>query len=336
VTPGRRLRHHDRVTDRAIRIHEHGGPEVLRLEEVEIPDPGPGQVRIRHTAIGVNLRDTYDRTGLYPLSLPATLGVEVAGVVEAVGDGAGFREGDRVAYCGDPLGGYATAGVYPADRLVVVPDEISDEDAAALLLKGLTGWFLFRRVRRVRAGETILFHAAAGGVGLIACQWALHLGVRLIGTAGTPEKAEVARSNGAAEVILYREEDVPARVRELTGGRRVPVVYDSVGRDTWIASLDCLEPFGLMVSYGNASGPVEGVRLLDLATRGSLFATRPRLADYTAAAEDLRAGAEELFGLVRDGAIRAVIGQRFRLDEAAEAHRALESRATTGSTILIP
>jgi NADPH2:quinone reductase len=322
--------------ERAIRIHEHGGPEVLRLEEIEIPDPGPGEVRIRHTAIGVNLRDTYDRTGLYPLSLPATLGVEVAGLVEAAGDGAGFREGDRVAYCGDPLGGYATAGVYPADRLVEVPDGISDEDAAALLLKGLTVWFLFGRVRELRGGETILFHAAAGGVGLIACQWARHLGVRLIGTAGSPEKAQVARSNGAAEVILYREEDVPARVRQLTSGTGVPVVYDSVGKDTWMASLDCLEPFGLMVSFGNASGPVDGVRLLDLAVRESLFATRPRLADYTASTEDLRAGAAELFDLVLGGAVRATIGQRFRLDDAAEAHRALESRGTTGSTILLP
>jgi NADPH2:quinone reductase len=226
--------------------------------------------------------------------------------------------------------------VYPADRLVEVPDGISDEDAAALLLKGLTVWFLLRRVHEVRSGETILFHAAAGGVGLIACQWARHLGVRLIGTAGSREKADAALAQGASEVILYREEDVPARVRELTEGAGVPVVYDSVGRDTWVASLDSLRPRGLMVSFGNASGPVEGVRLLDLASRGSLYATRPRLADYTATTEDLRAGAGELFDLVLGGVIRATIGRRFPLAEAAEAHRALEARSTTGSTILSP
>jgi NADPH2:quinone reductase len=323
--------------DRAIRIYEYGGPEVLRLEEVEVPDPGPGQVRLRHSAIGVNFRDTYDRTGLYPLSLPASLGVEVAGVVDAVGEGVtDLRVGDRGAYAGEPMGAYATAGVYPADRVVPLPDGVTDEDAAALLLKGLTVWYLFRRIRELRSGETLLFHAAAGGVGLIACQWARHLGVRLIGTAGSHEKADTAMSHGAAEVILYREEDVPSRVRALTDGAGVPVVYDSVGKDTWIASLDCLSPRGLMVSFGNASGPVEGVRLLDLATRGSLFATRPILAHYTATTEELRAGADELFELVEAGVIRATIGQRFPLAEAAQAHRALESRATTGSTILIP
>ena len=325
------------MTERAVRIYDHGGPEVLRLEEIEIPQPGPGQVRLRHAAIGVNFRDTYDRTGLYPLSLPAGLGVEVAGVVEAVGEGVTeLGEGDRAAYAGEPMGAYSTAGVYPADRVVAVPDGVTDEDAAAVFLKGLTVWFLFRRVRELRSGDTILFHAAAGGVGLIACQWARHLRVRLIGTAGSREKADTAREHGAAEVILYREEDVSTRVRELTGDGGVPVVYDSVGRDTWIASLDSLQPMGLMVSFGNASGPVEGVRLLDLAARGSLFATRPRLADYTAAREDLLAGAAELFELVRTGVIRATMGQRFPLAEAAQAHRALESRATTGSTILIP
>jgi NADPH:quinone reductase len=325
------------MSDHAIRVYEHGGPEVLRYEAVDVPAPGPGEVRVRHSAIGVNLRDTYDRTGLYPLPLPAGLGVEVAGVVEAVGaDVDGFRQGDRVAYAGEPSGAYATAGVYPADRLVAVPDGVGDEGAAALLLKGLTVWMLFHRVREVRPGETILFHAAAGGVGLIACQWARHLGIRLIGTAGSAEKADLALAHGATEVIRYREEDVPARVRELTAGAGVPVVYDSVGKDTWIASLDSLSPMGLMVSFGNASGPVDGVRLLDLASRGSLFATRPRLADYTAEREELVAGARELFDLVLGGAVRATIGQRFPLAEAAEAHRALEARATTGSTILIP
>lgn len=325
------------MTERAIRLYEYGGPEVLRLEEVEIPDPGPGEVRLRHTAIGVNFRDTYDRTGLYPLDLPASLGVEVAGVVDWVGEGVSdFREGDRVAYSGDPIGAYATAGVYPADRLVTVPDGIADEDAAALLLKGLTVWYLFRRLRELRPGETILFHAAAGGVGLIACQWARHIGARLIGTAGSREKADMALARGAAEVILYRDEDVPSRVRDLTDSAGVPVVYDSVGKDTWIASLDCLSPRGLMVSFGNSSGPVEGVRLLDLTSRGSLFVTRPTLSHYTATTEELRAGAAELFELVQAGVIRASIGQRFPLADAAEAHRAMEARSTTGSTILNP
>lgn len=325
------------MTDRAVRLYEHGGPDVLRFEEIEVGDPGPGEVRVRHSAVGVNFRDVYDRIGLYALTLPSGIGVEAAGVVEAVGPGVvGLRVGDRVASFSEPFGAYATARCFPADRLVPIPDGISDEDAAAVLLKGLTVWFLFRRVREVRSGETILFHAAAGGVGLIACQWARHLGARLIGTVGSREKADAALAHGAAEVIRYREEDVPARVRELTDGSGVPVVYDSVGRDTWIASLDSLAPRGLMVSFGNASGPVEGVRLLDLATRGSLYATRPRLADYTASTEELRAGAGELFDLVLRGAIRATIGRRFSLAEAADAHRALEARMTTGSTILIP
>src|ERR671919_252399 len=319
VHPDRRVAHAD-LTGPRLRDLDLLEPEYLRPEEIEIPEPGPGEVRMRHAAIGVNFRDTYDRTGLYRLSLPASLGVEVAGVVDAVGEGVtDLRVGDRAAYAGEPMGAYATAGVYPADRVVPLPDGVTDEDAAAMLLKGLTVWFLFRLVRELRSGDTILFHAAAGGVGLIACQWARHLGVRLIGAAGSRAKAVTAREHGAAEVILYREEDVPTRVRELTGDAGVPVVYDSVGRDTWIASLDSLQPMGLMVSFGNASGPVEGVRLLDLAAR-----------------EDLLAGAAELFELVRTGVIRATIGQRFALPEAAQAHRALESRATTGSTILIP
>jgi NADPH:quinone reductase len=287
--------------ERAIRISEYGGPEVLRLEDIDVPDPKPGEVRLRHTAIGVNFRDTYDRTGLYPLELPAGLGVEVAGVVDRAGEGVGdLREGDRVAYCGDPIGAYATAGIYPADRLVTVPDGIGDEDAAALLLKGLTVWYLFRRLRELRPEETILFHAAAGGVGLIACQWARHIGARLIGTAGSREKADTAQDHGAAEVILYRDEDVPTRVRDLTGGSGVPVVYASVGNDTWVAALDCLSPRGRMVSFGNAAGPVEGVPRLDQTARGSLFVTRPILAHYTATTAELRAGAAEL----RAGAVR--------------------------------
>lgn len=323
------------MTDRVVRLYEHGGPDVLRLEEVEVGDPAPGEVRIRHTAIGVNFRDIYDRTGLYPLPLPSGIGVEAAGMVEAVGPGVtDLSVGDRVASFSEPFGAYATARCFPADRLVPIPNGVTDEDAAAVLLKGLTVWFLFRRVRELRSGETILFHAAAGGVGLIACQWARHLGARLIGTAGSREKADAALAHGAAEMVGYQ--DVPARVRELTDGSGVPVVYDSVGRDTWIASLDSLAPRGLMVSFGNASGPVEGVRLLDLASRGSLYATRPRLGDYTASKEELRAGASELFDLVLRGAIRATIGRRFPLAEAVDAHRALEARETTGSTILIP
>jgi NADPH2:quinone reductase len=323
------------MTDRVVRLYEHGGPDVLRLEEVEVGDPAPGEVRIRHSAIGVNFRDIYDRTGLYPLPLPSGIGVEAAGMVEAVGPGVtDLSVGDRVASFSEPFGAYATARCFPADRLVPIPNGVTDEDAAAVLLKGLTVWFLFRRVRELRSGETILFHAAAGGVGLIACQWARHLGARLIGTAGSREKADAALAHGAAEMVGYQ--DVPARVRELTDGSGVPVVYDSVGRDTWIASLDSLAPRGLMVSFGNASGPVEGVRLLDLASRGSLYATRPRLGDYTASKEELRAGASELFDLVLRGAIRATIGRRFPLAEAVDAHRALEARETTGSTILIP
>jgi NADPH2:quinone reductase len=323
------------MTDRVVRLYEHGGPDVLRLEEVEVGDPAPGEVRIRHSAIGVNFRDIYDRTGLYPLPLPSGIGVEAAGMVEAVGPGVtDLSVGDRVASFSEPFGAYATARCFPADRLVPIPNGVTDEDAAAVLLKGLTVWFLFRRVRELRSGETILFHAAAGGVGLIACQWARHLGARLIGTAGSREKADAALAHGAAEMVGYQ--DVPARVRELTDGSGVPVVYDSVGRDTWIASLDSLAPRGLMVSFGNASGPVEGVRLLDLASRGSLYATRPRLGDYTASKEEFRAGASELFDLVLRGAIRATIGRRFPLAEAVDAHRALEARETTGSTILIP
>ena len=323
------------MTDRVVRLHEHGGPDVLRLEEIEVRDPGHGEARVRHSAIGVNFRDIYDRTGLYPLPLPSGIGVEAAGMVEAVGPGVtDLSVGDRVASFSEPFGAYATARCFPADRLVPIPNGVTDEDAAAVLLKGLTVWFLFRRVRELRSGETILFHAAAGGVGLIACQWARHLGARLIGTAGSREKADAALAHGAAEMVGYQ--DVPARVRELTDGSGVPVVYDSVGRDTWIASLDSLAPRGLMVSFGNASGPVEGVRLLDLASRGSLYATRPRLGDYTASKEEFRAGASELFDLVLRGAIRATIGRRFPLAEAVDAHRALEARETTGSTILIP
>lgn len=325
------------MTEYAVRLSEYGGPEVLRYEPIEVPEPESGEVRLRHTAIGLNFRDVYERTGLYPLELPSSLGVEAAGVVEESGAGVTeFAAGDRVMYCQGPSGAYATARTYPARQLLKLPDGVRDEDAAALLLKGLTVWYLLRRVRRVHPGETILFTAAAGGVGLIACQWARHLGVRLIGTAGSEEKGELARSHGAAEAILYREEDVAARVRELTDGRGVSVVYDSVGKETWQSSLKCLQPRGLMVSFGSASGPVTGIGLLELAARGSLFVTRPRLADYVSTREELEAGANELFDLVGQGAIAATTGQRFLLAEAAVAHRALEARETTGSTLLMP
>lgn len=325
------------MPEHAVRLSEHGGTEVLRYEPIEVPEPGRGEVRLRHRAIGLNFRDVYERTGLYPLQLPSSLGVEAAGVVEAIGeDVTEFSPGDRVMTFLEPSGAYVTARTYPAERLLRLPDGVGEEDAAALLLKGLTVWYLLRRVRTARPEDTILFTAVAGGVGLIACQWARHLGVRLIGTAGSREKAELARSHGAAEVILYREEDVATRVRELTEGRGVRVVYDSVGQATWESSLDCLEPQGLMVSFGNASGPVTGVSLLALASRGSLYVTRPRLADYVSTREELEAGMTELFDLVRNGLVAAAVGQRFPLSEAAEAHRALEARETTGSTLLIP
>jgi len=325
------------MADYGIRIHETGGPEVLRYEELELPPPGRGEVRIRTTAIGLNYRDTYERTGLYPVTLPSPLGGEAAGVVTEVGEGvSGLAPGDRVAHATGPLGAYATAQNVPADVLVPIPDGVPDEAAAAVLLKGLTAWYLLRRTYPVQSGETVVFHAAAGGVGLIAGQWLRHLGVRAIGTAGSAEKAALAVENGYAEVVLYREEDVAARVRELTDGAGVPVVYDSVGAATFENSLDCLRPRGLMVSFGNSSGPVTGVNLGILASKGSLFVTRPTLGHYVGNRTELRAAAAELLDLVEQGVIDPNIGQRFPLAEAANAHRALESRTTTGSTVLLP
>lgn len=320
----------------AVRIHETGGPEVLRWEEVDLAPPGPGEVRLQQAAVGLNFIDTYHRSGLYPLALPAVLGVEGVGVVEALGpDVSGLQVGDRVAYAG-PLGGYAQERNVPADRLVPVPEGIEDAQAAAIMLQGMTAWFLLRRTHRVQPGETILVHAAAGGVGMIACQWARCLGATVIGTVGSEEKADLARRHGCEHTILYRTEDFPARVRAITGGQGVPVVYDGVGKATFEGSLDCLSPMGLMVSYGNASGAVPPVDLLKLATKGSLFLTRPTLFTYVAKREDLLEAARELFEAVLSGAIRIPVHQVRPLREAAEAHRDLEARRTTGSTVLLP
>jgi NADPH2:quinone reductase len=305
-------------------------------EEVPLPDPKPGEALVRHQAVGLNYIDVYFRTGLYKApSMPATIGMEGAGVVEAVGDGVtDIKPGDRVAYAG-ALGAYAEARCVNADRLVKIPEGIDFTQAAAMMLQGMTAQFLIRRTHAVKAGETILLHAAAGGVGLILCQWAKHLGATVIGVVSTPEKAELIKGHGAAHALLTNE-DIPARVKEITGGAMVPVVYDSVGRDTFTTSLDCLAPLGLMVSFGNASGPVAVPDLGILAAKGSLYVTRPTLNTYTAKREDLVATAKDLFEVVKSGAVKIEINQRFPLKDAAEGHRALESRKTTGSTVFIP
>jgi NADPH2:quinone reductase len=315
-----------------------GGPEAFELERAELAPPGAGEALIRQTAIGLNFIDVYFRTGLYaaPGGFPLVVGQEAAGVVEAVGEGVDdLKPGDRVAYCG-ALGAYADRRLVPARVLVKLPDFISDELAASIMLKGLTAQYLLRQTYRVQAGETIVFHAAAGGTGSIACQWASHLGARVIGTVGSPEKAEIARANGCAEVVLYKQEDLPARVRELTGGQGVPVVYDGIGAKTFLASLDCLQPRGLLVSFGNASGPVENVNLGILAAKGSLYVTRPAIATYTATREMLLSGAADLFAAVEAGAIKLPPSRRFPLAEAGAAQRELEAGTTAGSTILIP
>jgi len=322
---------------RAIRIHAYGGPEVLRIEEVPPGQPGARQLRIRQTAIGVNFIDTYERTGLYPSKLPAVLGREAAGVVVETGRlVTRLKVGDRVAYAGNTAGAYAEGRVIDATRVVQLPDSVSDQQAAAMMLKGLTAWFLLRRCYRVRAGKPILLHSAAGGVGLIALQWAAALGARVIAVVSSDEKAELVRSHGAAEVIVSTREDLVARVRALTKNRGVPVVYDGVGKDTFFASLDCLEPRGLMVSYGNASDAVPPISPLELSKRGSLYLTRPTLFHYIAKASDLARGARELFEIVGSGKVKVRIGQTYPLVDAAEAHRDLEARRTTGSTLLIP
>lgn len=322
----------------AIRIHEYGGPEVLRWEEVAVGDPGPGELRIRHGAIGLNYIDVYHRTGLYPLpALPWTLGMEGAGRVEAVGPGVSeFKVGDRVAYASPPVGAYAEVRLMPADRVVALPDAIDERAAAAMLLQGMTAQYLLRRSYRVQAGDTILLHAAAGGVGLIASQWARHLGATVIGTVGSEAKAALARAHGCDHVIDYRRENIVERVREITGGAGVAAVYDSVGKDTFMDSLDCLRPLGMMVSFGNASGPVPAFEPGLLAAKGSLFFTRPSLMHYTARRADLLASAAELFAVVTGGAVKIEVNQTYPLAETAQAHRDLEARQTTGSTVLLP
>ena len=320
---------------KAIRIDQHGGPEVLKLVSVDVPEPAKNEVRIRQKAVGLNFIDIYFRTGLYAHPLPHGLGFEAAGVVEAVGsDVTHLKVGDRVAYGQSPLGAYAEGRNMPAHQVIGIPEDVSFEQAAAIMLKGLTVQYLFRQTYRLEPGQTILFHAAAGGVGLIACQWARALGVKLIGTVSNSEKAQLAKQHGAWEVIDYSRENVVERVKELTGGKKVPVVYDGVGKDTWNTSLDCLQPRGLMVSFGNASGPVEGVNLGILASKGSLYVTRPTLGTYTSTLEQLQAASQELFGLVASKKIDIAIGQRFPLEKAGDAQAALASRKTTGATVL--
>ena len=319
----------------AIRFARTGGPEVLEWQQVEVGKPGQGQVRLRHTAVGLNYIDTYQRSGLYPMPLPSGLGSEAAGVVEEIGPGVtGLKPGDRVAYAGGPLGAYSEARVMPADRLVPVPDGITDQQAAAMMLKGMTAWYLVRRTHQVKRGETILIHAAAGGVGLIVCQWAKHLGATVIGTVGDEEKAALAKRNGCDHPILYKQEDFVARVNELTQGRKLPVVYDSVGKDTFYKSLDCLAPLGLMVSFGQSSGAIGPVDIGILSAKGSLFLTRPTLFNYTATREDLLTASRELFEVVQSGAVKIAVNQTYPLHDAARAHRDLEGRRTTGCTVL--
>jgi NADPH2:quinone reductase len=321
----------------AIRFHRNGGPEVLQWEQVEVGDPGAGEARVRHTAIGLNYIDTYHRGGLYKLALPSGLGTEGAGVVEAVGAGVtDVRPGDRVAYSGGPLGAYSEVRVMPVDRLVKLPEGVSEKVAATLMLKGLTVQYLFRQTFPLKGGETILFHAAAGGIGLIACQWARALGITMIGTVGSDEKAALAKASGCAHTIVYTRENFVERVKQLTGGKGVPVVYDGVGKDTFPASLDCLSPRGMFVSFGNASGPIAAFDILLLSQKGSLYATRPTLATYTASRAATLAMCEEMFGLVLSGKLRNDARQTYALKDAAQAHRDLESRKTTGATILLP
>ena len=323
---------------RAILVRQTGGPEVLKPESLELASPRPGEVRVRHQAIGLNYVDTYYRSGLYPLpELPSGIGMEAAGVVEEVGPGVQqLAVGDSVAYASAPLGAYAEARLMPAARVVKLPAGIGPDVAAAAMLKGMTVEYLIRRIHRVKPGETVLWHAAAGGVGLIACQWLAHLGVRTIGTVGSDEKAELARKHGCSHTIVYTREDFVPRVRELTDGRGVPVVFDSVGRATLAGSLDCLAPRGLFVSFGNASGKPEPLDLGLLTTKGSLFVTRPTLAHYTETREELLSSAGALFDVIQSGAVRIAPSRTWPLEAAAEAHRALESRATTGSCVLIP
>ena len=322
---------------KAIRITKTGGPEVLEVQEIELPPPGRGEVRVRHTVIGVNFIDTYHRSGLYPAPLPATLGGEAAGVVEAVGEGvSGLKPGDRVGYCTVAFCAYAEAANIPAERLVKLPDGITDEVAAAAMLKGMTAQYLLKRTFAVKPGQTILWHAAAGGVGLIACQWAKHLGATVIGTVGSDEKVALAKANGCAHVLNTRKDDWVARVRELTQGEGVPVVYDSIGKDTWDGSLDCLAVRGLMASFGNASGAVPSFSPGILSAKGSLYLTRPSLYHYTRTRAELQDTADDLFDVIQKGIVKIAVHQRFKLTDARAAHEALHSRQTTGATVLAP
>lgn len=324
----------------AVQIRRIGGPEVIELAEVAVGDPGPGEIRIRHHACGVNFIDVYHRNGLYALPLPLTLGMEAAGVVEAVGDGVShLRPGDRAAYASQPPGAYSEVRVMPAKCVVKLPDAISFEDAAAMMLKGLTVQYLLRKTQPqggLQPGDFILFHAAAGGVGLIACQWARAMGLQLIGTAGSDEKCAVALEHGASHAINYSRENFVERVKQITNGRGVKAVYDAVGKDTWDGSLDCLQPFGLMASYGNASGPVAPISLATLAAKGSLYVTRPTVFTHLATRESTQAMADDLFAMVTSGQVRVRIDQRYALKDAAQAHVDLEARRTIGSSVLLP
>ena len=321
----------------AIRIHTPGGPEEMKWEKLELTPPGPAEVRERHTAIGLNYIDTYHRSGAYKLPLPTGLGQEAAGVVESVGPGVtDLKAGQRVAYGTGPIGAYSEARNMPVEKLVPLPDGISDRDAAAMMLKGLTVQYLFRQTKKLNAGDTIVFHAAAGGVGLIACQWAKALGVTMIGTVSSDEKAALAKSHGCTHTIVYTRENVVERVKALTGGKGVPVVYDGVGKDTWAASLDCLSPRGMWVLFGAASGPVPPLDLQLLAQKGSLYVTRPTLFSYASTRESLLAMCKEMFDLMIAGKVKAEIHQTFPLSKAPDAHRALQGRATTGATLLLP
>ena len=319
----------------AIRFYETGGPEVLKWETVEVGEPGPGEVRIRHEAVGLNFADTYFRTGMYPAPLPAGMGVEAAGVIEAVGpDVTDFREGDRVTYTGSPLGAYSTERIMPAEHLIVLPDSIESDTAAAMTMRGLTTSYLLRRIApTLKAGDTVLLHAAAGGVGLIFCQWAKILGINVIGTTSSDAKAEVAKAHGCDDVIVYTREDVAARVRELTDGVGVPVVYDSIGASTFQSSLGCLARRGLLVAFGTASGAIPPINAMDLAVKGSLYVTRPALADYIADPAERAELAGELFEHVAAGRIEIDINQRYKLDEAEQAHRDLEAGTSIGSSV---
>jgi NADPH2:quinone reductase len=320
----------------AIRIHEAGGPETMKWEEVEVGDPGPGEVRVRNTAVGLNFIDTYHRSGLYPMPLPLILGSEGAGVVEAVGPKVKeFKAGDRVAYAG-PIGSYAEVLLRPVARLVKVPSGVDDQSAAAMMLKGMTAWYLCRRTYRVKEGDTVVVHAAAGGVGQILAQWIKYLGAAVIGTVGSEEKVAIAKKAGCKHVIVTSKEKVSERVKEITKGKGVPVVYDGIGKDTFMDSLDSLAPLGLMASFGNASGAVPPVNIGILAQKGSLFLTRPTLANYTATREDLDTAARELFSVVKKGVVKLKVNQTYPLREAAQAHIDLQNRKTTGQTVLLP